>query len=51
MIRLESGNNQPEAVRLYESAGYQPIPFSSEYAGSPRPRCFEKGLQPVNRLL
>ena len=47
-IRLETGDRQPEAVCLYESAGYRPIP---SYGDSVHSRCFEKRLQPVNRLL
>ena len=51
VVRLETGDRQPEAVHLYESAGYRPIPSYGEYAGSPHSRCFEKRLQPVNRIL
>lgn len=51
VVRLETGDRQPEAVHLYESAGYRPIRSYGEYAGSPHSRCFEKWLQPVNRIL
>ena len=51
VIRLETGDRQPEAIRLYESAGYHPIPSYGEYEGSPHSRCFEKRLQPGNRIL
>ena len=43
-LRLETGERQPEAIRLYESAGYRPIPPFDEYAGHPLSRCFEKHL-------
>lgn len=48
-IRLETGVYQPEAIALYESAGYQPIPCYNEYLADPRSRCFEKALAPVAR--
>lgn len=44
-IRLETGGNQPEAIALYQSAGYQPIPCYGAHAGDPRSRCFEKQLR------
>jgi GNAT superfamily N-acetyltransferase len=43
-VRLETGGSQPEAVALYESAGYQPIPCFGAHASDPRSRCFEKRL-------
>jgi putative acetyltransferase len=43
-IRLETGVHQPEAIALYQSAGYQAIPCYEEFIGDPRSRCFEKGL-------
>ena len=43
-IRLETGGCQPEAIALYESAGYQPIPCYGAHAGDPHSRCFEKQL-------
>lgn len=45
MIRLETGKNQPEAITLYESAGYRRIPCYGAYAGDPISRCFEKCLR------
>jgi GNAT superfamily N-acetyltransferase len=45
-IRLGTGTNQPEAIRLYESAGYYPIPCFEEYIQDERSRCFEKSLDP-----
>jgi putative acetyltransferase len=44
IIRLETGGNQPEAIALYESAGYQNIPCYGAHATDPRSRCFEKRL-------
>ncbi|RFU21097.1 N-acetyltransferase [Geodermatophilus marinus] len=33
-LRLETGPQQPEAIALYEGAGYRPIPAFGAYAGS-----------------
>jgi putative acetyltransferase len=41
---LETGKNQPEAIRLYNSAGYQPIPNYDQYAGVEMSLCMEKLL-------
>jgi GNAT superfamily N-acetyltransferase len=41
---LETGPLQPEAVALYESAGYTPIPCFGPYAGSELSRCYERTL-------
>jgi putative acetyltransferase len=46
-IRLETGDGQPEAIALYSSAGYRPVPCFGEYALDPRCRCFEKQLPVV----
>jgi len=43
-IILETGTAQPEAIALYRSAGYAPIPGFGHYAGSPHNRCFAKPL-------
>ena len=43
-LHLETGLRQPEAIRLYESAGYQPIPAYGQYAGDDLSRCFGKDL-------
>ncbi len=43
-LRLETGNRQPEAIRLYESAGYRRIEPFGIYVGSRRSVCFEKRL-------
>lgn len=43
-LRLETGDGQPEAVRLYESAGYRRIAPYGIYVESARSICFEKRL-------
>ena len=43
-VRLETGENQPEAVRLYRSCGYYEIPEFGEYADSIHSVCFEKRI-------
>jgi putative acetyltransferase len=43
-LRLETGNRQPEAIRLYESTGYHRIKPYGIYAHDPRSVCFEKRL-------
>ncbi len=42
--RLETGLLQPEAIRLYERAGYHRIDCYGIYVGNPRSVCFEKIL-------
>src|SRR5262245_10871265 len=42
-VRLETGLRQPEAIQLYESAGYQRIAPYGEFR-SPLSVCFEKTL-------
>jgi GNAT superfamily N-acetyltransferase len=44
LIRLETGDRQPEAIALYASAGYHPIRCYRPYPDDPRSRCFEKRL-------
>jgi GNAT superfamily N-acetyltransferase len=44
---LETGDGQTEALGLYESAGYSPMPCFGAYAGSPSSVCFKKELDPV----
>jgi GNAT superfamily N-acetyltransferase len=44
VTRLETGIRQPEAVALYEKAGYVSIPCYGIYAQNPESRCFEKKL-------
>lgn len=43
-LRLETGINQPEAIGLYESSGFERIPNFGPYAGEARSVCFEKLL-------
>ena len=44
-LRLETGDRQPEARALYESAGYFPIPSYDPEAHDEHSRCYEKPLQ------
>ena len=41
---LETGDAQPEAIALYVSSGYEPIPVFGRHRGDPRSRCFAKPL-------
>ena len=44
------GMRQPEAIALYESSGYQPIPGFGFYKDAPLSRCFARSLrQPALR--
>ena len=43
-IVLETGIRQPEAIGLYESSGYTPVPAFGHYRDSPLCRCFAKPL-------
>lgn len=43
-VVLETGLAQPEAIALYESAGYQPIAGFGHYADEPTSRSFAKDL-------
>lgn len=44
-LLLETGTKQPEAIALYQSMGYHPIPaFSDDYPPSRVTRCFQKRL-------
>lgn len=45
VIILETGTAQPEAMALYESAGYAPIPGFGHYQWSPKNRCYAKRLR------
>ncbi|HST21137.1 MAG TPA: GNAT family N-acetyltransferase [Blastocatellia bacterium] len=42
--RLETGNRQPEAIKMYEASGYERINCYGQYADNPLSLCFEKGL-------
>lgn len=41
---LETGSKQPEAISLYASAGYEPVPAFGHYRDSPINRCFGRRL-------
>jgi GNAT superfamily N-acetyltransferase len=41
---LETGAKQPEALALYESAGYTPVPSFGFHRDSPLSRCLAKDL-------
>ena len=41
---LETGTRQPEAIALYESAGYEPIEPYGFYKSAPMSRCYAKSL-------
>ena len=43
-VVLETGLAQPEAMRLYGSAGYDPLDGFGHYAGQPLSRAFGKDL-------
>jgi putative acetyltransferase len=43
-LRLETGVRQPEAIGLYESAGYGRVHCYGGYADNPLSVCFEKRL-------
>jgi L-amino acid N-acyltransferase YncA len=43
-VRLETGERQASALRLYERAGYRRIPPFGEYVGSPLSVCLEREL-------
>ena len=42
---LETGSRQPEAIHLYERAGFTARERWGEYAGAPHSRCYEKRLE------
>jgi GNAT superfamily N-acetyltransferase len=44
---LETGDQQPDAMRLYEREGYTLIPNFGYYADSPLSICYEKKLAPL----
>jgi ribosomal protein S18 acetylase RimI-like enzyme len=43
-VVLETGLNQPEAIGLYESSGYVPVPPFGHYRDSPLTRCYARRL-------
>ena len=44
LVRLETGLRQPNALRLYDSSGYQRIEPYGRYRDDPLSVCFEKKL-------
>jgi len=44
LLRLVTGTQQPEAVALYESSGYEPIPGFGYWGDEPESLCFAKTL-------
>ena len=45
---LETGDQQPEAMRLYEREGYIRVPNFGYYADSDLSICYEKWLKPLD---
>jgi GNAT superfamily N-acetyltransferase len=45
-IVLQTGDRQPDAVRLYEKSGYTPIPIFAPYEALTYSHCFKKLLTP-----
>ena len=43
-VALETGDRQPEAIRLYESSGYERIPCYPPYDTRALSLCFEKRI-------
>jgi GNAT superfamily N-acetyltransferase len=46
---LETGTVQPEAIGLYLTSGYRPMPRFGYYREYPNSRCFAKDLVPAGR--
>ena len=44
LLRLETGTEQPEALGLYRSAGWQQIPCYGYFEDDPSTICVEKGM-------
>ena len=44
ILRLETGNRQPEAVALYEAYGFSRIQAFGKYIGNPVSICYEKAV-------
>ncbi|GAB2856236.1 GNAT family N-acetyltransferase [Actinoallomurus bryophytorum] len=44
-IILQTGDRQPDAVRLYERHGYTPIPVFPPYEDVPFSRCYQKAMR------
>ena len=43
-VWLETGTKQPEAMALYESFGFSPIPSFGQYKDEPDARCYRLAL-------
>lgn len=43
-LLLETGTEQPDAMRFYEREGFSPIPNYGHYVGSAHSRCYAKTL-------
>lgn len=43
-VILQTGDRQPDAVRLYEKLGYTPIPIYPPYEAQTYSLCFEKAI-------
>jgi GNAT superfamily N-acetyltransferase len=43
---LETGTEQPEAIAMYERAGYERVDGFGYYTWSPKSRCYGKRLAP-----
>ena len=43
-VVLETGTAQPEAIALYTSSGYTPIPGFGHYRDAPLSRCYSRDL-------
>jgi GNAT superfamily N-acetyltransferase len=43
-VRIETGLRQPNAIRLYETSGYQRIERFGRHRDDPLSVCFEKAL-------
>lgn len=44
LVVLETGLSQPEAIGLYTSSGYRPVPKYGHYRCAPSSRCYGKRL-------
>lgn len=49
VVVLETGLRQPEAIALYESAGYVPVPGFGHYRDAPLSRCFGRRVRDGSR--
>ncbi|HUQ23390.1 MAG TPA: GNAT family N-acetyltransferase [Gaiellaceae bacterium] len=45
-LRLETGDHQPEALGLYASAGFEPMPSYGPYVNDPHSICLQKRIAP-----